>query len=174
MFTKQIRFYGKHADIMRKYSKDKQGADAQHFTVINNSGEKKVIYLFETILQCYMVAAMLGIINKRTAEVDTSKSTSTANIFADILIKNKGYLERIYHHLILSEKGNLTADGIIKKAFTINKGEQDELEEKRLESYVRGGLEIIDEKFSSCQTYEDVANAIIDLNEDYRVDLDES
>ena len=174
MFTKQIRFYGKHADIMRKYSKDKQGSDAQHYVVTNNAGEKKIIYLFETILQCYMVAAMLGIINKRTAEVDNSKSSSTANIFADILLKNKGTLERIYQHMVLSEESELSVDGIIKKAFTINKGDQDDIEEKRLESYVRGGLEIIDEKFSTCQTYEDVANAILDMNEDYRVDLDES
>ena len=172
MFTKQIRFYGKHADIMRKYSKDKQGADAQHFIVTNNSGEKKVIYLFDTILQCYMVAAMLGIINKRTADIDNTKTSSTANIFADILIKNKPTLERIYQHMVLSEESDLSVDGLVKKAFTINKGDQDDIEEKRLEAYVRGGLEIIDEKFNSCQTYEDVANAILDLNEEYRVDLD--
>ena len=46
MFDKQIRLYGKHADIIRKYSKDKQGADEQHFIVDNHEGQEKNIYIF--------------------------------------------------------------------------------------------------------------------------------
>lgn len=171
MFDKQIRLYGKHADIIRKYSKDKQGADEQHFIVDNHEGQEKNIYIFENILQCYMVAAMIGIINKKTVPVDSNRD-KTANIFADILIKNRDNLKRIYQHMILSENPEDTVDGTIKRAFSISNANA-ESEESRLEGYVRGGLEIIDEYFSSCTSYEDVANKIMDFLDDYGVDLNE-
>ena len=44
-------------------------------------------------------------------------------------------------------------------------GEQWEEEQKRLENYVRGGLEIIDEIFVNCHSYEAICNAIYDLKD---------
>lgn len=171
MFDKQIRIYGKHADIIRKYSKDKQGADEQHFLVDDNEGNSKNIYLFENILQCYMCAAMIGIISRKKADVDTNRD-KTANIFADILIKNRANLLRIYQHMILMENSEGSVDGTIKKAFSINKTNSDD-EEAKVEAYVRGGLEIIDEYFSSCNSYEDVANKLMDFLDEYGVNIDE-
>ena len=171
MFDKQIRIYGKHADIIRKYSKDKQGSDEQHFLVDDNEGKQKNIYLFENILQCYMCAAMVGISNRKTAEADSNKD-KTANIFADILFKNRSNLQRIYQHMILSENSEETVDGTIKKAFSINKANAD-TEEDRVAAYVRGGLEIIDNYFSSCSSYEDVANKLMDFLDEFGVRIDE-
>ena len=161
MFDKQIRLYGRHADILKKYSKDKQGENEMHFDVDNNEGTKKTIYIFDNMLQCYMVAAMLGINNKKKANLDTDKNTY-ATIFADVLIKNRSNLMRIYSHMILSSDSNEDVDSKIKKAFSINSSDADANQEE-LDSYVRGGLEIIDDTFSKCASYEDVSNSILDL-----------
>ena len=64
MFKKQIRFYGKHAVIMQKYCRDKGGEQEIPFSISNNDGKTiDHFYIFETRIQIYMVAAMLGIIN---------------------------------------------------------------------------------------------------------------
>ncbi len=165
MFDKQIRLTGIHADYIRKYSKDKQGENAAFFTLDNNEGKTDNYYLFDSILQCYMCSAMIGIINNRTAPVDNTKTTP-ANIFAEIINKNRNNLERIYHHMVIATYTDLSVDSRIKKAFSVNK-ENESVEEERLNAFVRGGLEIINEKFSNCKTFEDVANAVYELTTEY-------
>ncbi len=165
MFEKQIRLYGKYADIIRKYSKDKQGADEQHFLLDDNEGNEKNVYIFENILQCYMCAAMLGIINKKSMPQDSNRD-KTANIFADILLKNRGNLYRVYQHMVLSEETTESIDLVVKKAFSINIVNPDQ-EQEKIDGYVRGGLLIIDEWFGNCKTYEDVANKLIDFMYEY-------
>lgn len=167
MFEKQIRLYGKYADIIRKYSKDKQGSDEQHYLIDNNEGAENNVYIFENILQCYMCAAMLGIINKKTMPQDSNRE-KTANIFADILAKNRHNLMRIYQHMILSEENDESIDATVKKAFSINISNPDFAQEK-MDSYVRGGLLIIDEWFNNCKSYEDLANKIIDFVYEYGI-----
>ena len=165
MFSSQVRFFGKHADIMQKYCKDKGGENETSFIVSNNSGEQKNIYIFETRIHIYMVAGMLGIINKRSADID--KSTSTySSIMSDMLEKQRANLERVYHHMILTENNELDTDSKIKAAFSVKKTkEQWDNEQKKLEDYVRGGLEIIDEIFCKCKSYEDVCNAMYELKD---------
>ena len=167
MFDKQIRLYGKYADIIRKYSKDKQGADEQHFIIDNNEGTENNVYIFENILQCYMCAAMIGIINKKTMPQDSNRE-KTANIFVDILSKHRHNLMRIYQHMILSEDTDESIDSAVKRAFSINISNPDEAQEK-INSYVRGGLLIIDEWFNNCKSYEDVANQLIDFIYEYGI-----
>ncbi len=163
MFSKQIRFTGKHAAILQKYSKDKGGDQDIPFKVSNNDGVEKTISLFDTKIQCYMVAAMLGIIKNRTADID--KNLPNANIFVDVLNKKRSSLERIYHHMILSENNDDSIDSKVKKAFSIVPDEKADEEQKKLEDYVRGGLEILDEYFCECKSYEDVCNAMYELSE---------
>lgn len=165
MFDKQIRITGKHADYMRLYSKDKQGENAMYFDLDDGEGEKVRCYVFDTMIQCYMCAAMIGIINNRTAEPDNTKTTP-ANIFADAINKFRDNLMRIYYHMVLSIDKDLDIDARIKKAFSVAKENADE-EEKRIESFVRGGLEIINEHFENCTTLEQFANTIFDLCDEY-------
>lgn len=165
MFKKLVRMYGKHADIMQKYCKDKGGDQDVSFIVSNNSGEQKNIYIFDNRVHIYMVGGMLGIIKNRQADVD--KSTPTySSIMPEMLEKQRSNLERMYHHMVLAENNLLTADAKIKEAFSVKKtDEQWDEEQKKLENYVRGGLEIIDEIFGKCKTYEDVCNAMFDLRD---------
>ena len=170
MFKNQIRFYGKHAEILKKYSRNTSSETPTTFIVNNNGGEQKDIYLFDTLIQCYMVAAMLGIVNNRKVQEDSSNKEVVANIFVDVLNKNMSNLKRIYQHMVLSEKDNCSVDSRIKKAFTVKMtDEQSDAEQHRLEDYVRGGLEIIDEMFCSCETYEDIANKIYELKDQFNL-----
>ena len=165
MFKKQIRFYGKHAEIMQKFCKNKGTEQDVSFIVSNNTGEDKNIYIFEDRIHIYLVAGMLGIINKRSAPIDRS-SSATSTIMVEILDKQRANLERMYHHMILTENNELSADAKIKDAFSLKKtDEQWEDEQNRLENYVRGGLEIIDSIFGGCHTYEDICNAFFEFRD---------
>lgn len=165
MFKKLVRFYGKHADIMQKYCKDKGGEQEISFIVSNNSGEQKNIYIFDNRVHIYMVGGMLGIINQRKADIDRSTQTYSS-IMPEMLEKQRPNLERMYHHMVLTENNLLGADAKIKDAFSVKKtDEQWEAEQKKLEDYVRGGLEIIEEIFNKCKTYEDVCNAMFELRD---------
>lgn len=165
MFEKLIRFYGKHAYIMQKYCKDKGGEQEVPFIVSNNSGEEKNIYIFDNRVHIYLVGGMLGIIKQRTAEVDHSVQTYSS-VMPEILGKQRANLMRMYHHMVLTENNLLGADAKIKEAFSVKKTDEEwEEQQKKLENYVRGGLEIIDEIFGKCKTYEDVCNAMFDLRD---------
>jgi len=170
MFKKLIRFTGRHADIMQKYCREKGSEQDISFVVSNNTGEMKNIYIFDNRVHIYLVGGMLGIIYKKQSPID--KSTDTiSSIMPEILDKQRQNLERMYHHMVLSEDNNLTADEKIKKAFSINKADEEwDSEQKRLENYVRGGLEIIDEIFSKCQSYEDICNSMFELAKMVKID----
>ena len=102
--------------------------------------------------------------NYRQADVDHSTETYST-IMAEMVEKQRPNLERMYQHMVLT-LDNADADTRIINAFTINKtDEQWEEEQKRLENYVRGGLEIIDEIFGNCHSYEAICNAIYDLKD---------
>lgn len=166
MFKNSIRFTGKHAFILQKYSKDKGSEQDIPFQVNNNSGETRSVHIFDTRVNCYLVAGMIGIIKDRKADIDSNKSNNvTATIFAEILVKQRANLERMYHHMVLAHNNDLVVDERIKRTFSIIPDDQCDNEQKKLEEYVRGGLEIIDEMFSSCKTYEDICNKIYEFND---------
>lgn len=157
MFTSQLLIQGKYADLLKKYSRDKQGEKIT-FNVTDNEGNEREIFLFDNYIQGYMVSAMLGILNKKSIADDGDRS-SEAKIFADILAKKRGDLETIVEFMLLSN----TEDGVdkrIRQAFTVDRENGEQLE-KMVTSYARGGLTIIDEWFNKCKTYEDVANQMI-------------
>lgn len=167
MFKKQVRFYGKHALIMQKYCKDKGGEQDVQFVISNNEGKvNEHFYIFETRIEIYMVAAMLGIINRSAVEEDNDKKTYSS-IMADMIDRQRKKLERIYQYMILSDDSIESADSKIKKAFSIIPTDEEcDIQQHKLENYVRGGLEIIDEYFKNCKTYEDICNAILEMNSD--------
>lgn len=165
MFEKLVRFYGKHAYIMQKYCKDKGGEQDVPFVVNNNSGEEKSIYIFDNRVHIYMVGGMLGILKQRKAEIDRSNPIYSS-VMPEMLGKQRPNLMRMYHHMVLTENNLLGADAKIKDAFTVKRTDEEwEAEQHKLENYVRGGLEIIDEIFGKCKTYEDVCNAMFDLRD---------
>jgi len=172
MFSNPIRIYGKYSKIAKKYSKDNSNEKSEPFVLIDMEGKKSTerkTYIFETLLDCFMTAMMLGIIEDKKAPEDPDK-TIYATVFADILLKKRATLERIYQHMVLTRYNNLEIDERVKKAFGIIKEEDKSDELENLKSYLRGGLLIIDNYFNDCKTVEDFCNRIIDFKDKYKFD----
>ena len=165
MFESNLRIYGKHAAILKKYSQDKQAEEQFEFKVLDNDGNSHVIYIFDTMIQAYMVASMIGIIHNEKIDKDEGKEP-TATIFSEVLTTNRKSLQRIVKFMILTEKEYDDVDPIIKEAFSINYRENIE---KEITSYARYGFEVIDNYFKDCVTYEDVINAIVNFKNDYSI-----
>lgn len=172
MFTRDVEIVNKHGLIMRKYSNDTRGGKEKSikWEVKDNSDGA---YIFDTFISCYMFAAMLGIANKRTAPIDTVKMEgSEATIIGTMFSKSsiQASLKRIYQFMILTEDNDMSNDARIKKAFTVVPEENAKEEQDHFEDYVRGGLEIMDEMFSKCNSYEDISNTIIDFIDKYSIE----
>ena len=163
MFNSQLRIYGKHARILKKYSRDKQAAEQVEFLVRDHEGRNRPTYIFETMIQCYMVAAMVGIIEHKKIENDEGID-NPANIFTDVLHKNRNELDRIVKFMILTDDSTDDIDLKIKQAFSVKR--KDKIEDG-VTSYARYGLEVIDDYFKDCRSNEDVANALRDFRDHY-------
>lgn len=171
IFNEQIRIFGNHARILKKYSRDKGGDNS----VENIVEDGKSVYLFDTMIQGFMVAAMWGIVEKRKEEPCKTGDEMYATIFSDIINKNRKNIERIYQHMILATRDDLADDEKIKKAFTTDRSpEEDKEAEEEILAYVFGGLEIIDELFNGKETYESITNVIYSLNNLLYVGREES
>ena len=172
MFTKTIRVYGKFANILKKYVKANKDDDLVSFQLTNNDDGKPIkAYVFETMYQCLVTAAVLGMINDKKEPESNDKDTY-ATIFNEVLVKNNATLKLIYEQMVLTDKSlDLDNDQRIKKAFTPIVGEDNEKrEEEYFLSFARGGLLILDEMFSKCETYEDLANEICRIQLKYSLD----
>lgn len=82
-------------------------------------------------------------------------------------------MQRIVKYMILSQYTNENADMLVKKAFSMKRDKDvDKQLEEELHSYVRGGLEILDDYFKNVKDYTDVANVIYQFLDDYTVSND--
>lgn len=166
IFSSDLRLHGRHAELIKKYSRDKQAEEQFNLTVKDNMGNTHNTYIFETMIQAYMVSALIGIISDKKVENDT-QSEPTANILSDTLIKNRSDLERITRFMILSKNDGISVDLKIRNAFTLNKNV---LLEKEVTAYSRYGIEIIDSYFNECITQEDIVNQLYSFMKDYSID----
>ncbi len=166
IFSSDLRLHGRHAELIKKYSRDKQAEEQFNLTVKDNMGNTHNTYIFETMIQAYMVSALIGIISEKKVENDT-QSEPTANILSDTLIKNRSDLERITRFMILSKNDGISVDLKIRNAFTLNKNV---LLEKEVTAYSRYGMEIIDSYFNECITQEDIVNQLYSFMKDYSID----
>ena len=166
IFSSDLRLHGRHAELIKKYSRDKQAEEQFNLTVKDNMGNTHNTYIFETMIQAYMVSALIGIISEKKVENNT-QSEPTANILSDTLIKNRSDLERITRFMILSKNDGISVDLKIRNAFTLNKNV---LLEKEVTAYSRYGMEIIDSYFNECITQEDIVNQLYSFMKDYSID----
>lgn len=152
---------------MQHLSIDKSSQRDVPFMVEDSNGKPHDIYIFDTRISCYMVATMLGIIHHKTSEVDNDQSRKPANIMLEQIDSRRDELMRIYRHMVLSDATPENIDEKIKEAFAVTMSdEESDRAEKKMDSYARGGLELLDKMFCDCKTMEDVCNVILDLLEE--------
>ena len=166
MFRDQVRITGTHAEIMKKYSRDKQGENKYTLLLNDNSGMQVESYIFETMYECYVLAACLGLAYNRKAESNT-ENNATANVFADKIVSNQRFLNRIFQQMVFCDDTcfGTDIDSKIKMLFDIGnmRPEDKKIGKDLFDSYVRGGLEIINETFKDANSYEDITRSLLKL-----------
>ena len=168
MFDGDIRLVGKHARILKKYSVSKQGENQVPFMVTDVDGKSHEISLFGTMMQTYLVGCALGIEAKKRSVIDTNQDEK-ANIFAEMVVKNRPTFYRLLQVMILTEENELSVNQKIKNSFSVNTINDPNLE-NRLKEYALAGLEILDSYFCECKSEEVVVNALLCLNENYSLE----
>ncbi|MBU9896903.1 hypothetical protein KSW27_11965 [Holdemanella biformis] len=167
MFDSDIRIYGKHAKMLKKYSKSRNHDGQDQFLIKAFDGSECECVLFDTMMQTYLVSCALGIANNKQVKAETS-GDDYATIFMDMVNKSRNSLIKLVQFMLLIENNNMSTEAKVKKAFSVQNSSNKDLEEK-LKSYACGGLEILNSYFCECKTQEEVVNAIEDLNSDYSV-----
>ena len=72
MFNSDIRVYGNHAKILKRYSKSRNRDELNQFLIKDFSGVERECALFDTMMQTYLVSCALGIAKSKQAKVETS------------------------------------------------------------------------------------------------------
>ena len=151
LFTKDYHFYGKHANAVKQLTAQ---FDKEH-------------KIFETNMAVYKLAAIVGFLYNRKANLDNTKTdgqVSETRIFAEKMIKERNNLEFTYRLIMLLDKDyEPDLDKRVNKAFRDYANEpQEDIE--RFEQYVRGGVEVLHEKIYVPSTQpEDYINNLYDL-----------
>ena len=166
MFNNTIKINGKHAYIIKKYSKTSSAKEEILFQVTGLDGELKDVYIFNDYMEAYMIAAMVGIIENKKSNAD-KVPTPSATIFTEVMEHRSRYLKTIVKYMILKEDSE-DVDLRIKKAFSLKRNLEEDIElQKELDSYMRGGLEIIDGYFKDCNNFTDLGNQLLQFLQDY-------
>ncbi|MFI3252469.1 MAG: hypothetical protein R3Y60_04945 [bacterium] len=163
MFDTDIKFTGSQANILKKYSKTKQSENTISFILKNVNNNNIDTFIFDTSMDCYMIAAMIGIINNKRSK---KSGEGSVTIFHEKISKCKVELNTISRFANFINNENITVEENIKKSFTATKSDDKEAE-VLIDEYVRGGLDVIDNYFKECQTVEDFCSALYLFKEDY-------
>lgn len=161
-----IEFYGKHSIIINKISATNEELQPG----VTNPP------LFTRVLDAYIIAGLIGIINKKKSVPD-KKGPEKTTIFAETVNKNADYIDFFASiPVILTQNMSKTTD--VKRAFFRETNEEENymLTRNRLfYEYALAGLELLDEHV--IQTTFDVAEdetSIFDRLECYLKELEQN
>lgn len=157
IFRTQVRFYGKHGQYLEALTPGTEKAKELNLPEIERNK-----YLFDTVVDIYIIAPIVGYLYQRKAERDGSESSK--NIMGDQLSSHRKKLVFSYELLmILDKQSKPDLNERIRRAFRAT----DELVAEGLElydSYARGGIEVLYEKLvSGAATPDDLARNLIDF-----------
>ncbi|KJR47500.1 hypothetical protein UF75_2078 [Desulfosporosinus sp. I2] len=153
MFDKDYNLKGKHATYT-KFLKD-------------------TAKVFDRYMDVYMIGAVLGFLNGKQEPEDNSNKDD-AEIPLSVFYKEKMKCEFIYRMImLLDETSNLTLEQRTDRAFREDTNEQAMIKNMDLfNSYVRGGIEYLYEKFSEdCVTEDDYLNKVYEFVNRFKFDV---
>lgn len=138
MFDNEKVFYGKHADYVTFLCKDKR------------SNLENGLNLFETKIELYILAPIIGIIYNRKSSIDNSTNSKSTIQLQQI----KNYEEDLIYVyrmvMLLDEKENISYEKRIDRAFRGDHDENIKKENMKLfDKYALGGIEVIYEIFEN-------------------------
>lgn len=159
MFDKEYSFRGKHCDYVIKLTAE---YDAKHHK------------LFATNYDVYAIAAIIGFLYQRKADLD--KTGDATKIFPDKLMREQANLLFNYRLImLLDQKNEPDLNERINKAFRYYGTDKAVGDEELYEQYVRGGVEVLFEKLIEPATAaEDYLKNLYDFLEEFDERYNES
>ncbi len=161
LFRSQVRFYGKHGHYLEELTPDRDKAKNLELPEI-----KRNKYLFESVVDIYVLAPLVGYLYQRKAERDGSEPTK--NIMEHALATHHDRLIFSYEMLMILDKASQPdLNERIRRAFRAN----DKLAEEGMvlfNSYARGGIEVLWENLvDGAATPDDLVRNLMDFVEDW-------
>lgn len=144
LYDVNIKIKGKHAEYMKKL--------ANPFISSINRG------FFNSNLEVYLIAPIIGKVYGRKADVDNSKKDVVTTIHTEQLNKEMDRLEYNYRMLmIIEEKNSVDIETRANRAFRYDRNvEKRQYGDLIFNSYVLGGIEVLYEKlFTDAEDAED-------------------
>ena len=155
LFENEIEFTGEYASMVR-YLKEDLG-------------------LFTTFREAYVISSIVGFVNERQGEKQSTEKVQAASIFPNELTKRKPDLRFIYRLImLLKEEPDFTLDDYKNRTFRDDPEENAQDIRNNMEifnSYACGGLEYLYEKFSNCNRVEDTVETLYDLLHRFSIDV---
>lgn len=140
LFDKEYSFRGKHAIIVNK---------------LTASFDRYRNKLFNRNLDVYIIAPIIGFLYNRKAKLDTTSVEST-KIFPEQLLNERNNMLFTYRLIIILDKDHESnLDERINKAFRYYGSDKAKIDEDLYEEYVRGGVEVLEEKLLNAINSED-------------------
>ena len=166
LFDKDIKLYGKHAVWLKGFS-DKTDE-------VVKDKEIKGPRIFKLYIDTYMAAAVIGAVKRKKADVDRSVDEA-ASIFGEAVVKYQDKLKFIYRLVLLTDNSGMSEEEKIENAFRYdNDPERTAKNMEIFNSYVRGGIEWLHEKFEEgVLTEEDTIERVFDVVQEYQNDYEE-
>lgn len=163
IFRSQVRFYGKHAQYVEALTPGNESQKNQELPEIARNK-----YLFDTIVDIYILAPLVGYLYQRTSEQDGSDQTNSKSIMEGALANHHDKLEFSYELLmILDKKSEPDLNERIRRAFRAT----DDLVKQGMEvynGYARGGIEVLYEKLiEGAATPDDLVRNVMDFTEEW-------
>lgn len=161
IFRSQVRFYGKHGQFLEDLTPSTDKAKDLELPEI-----QRTKLLFDTVVDIYVLAPLIGYSYQRKAERDGSEPTK--NIMEGALATHHDKLEFSYELImILDDKSEPDLNERIRRAFRAT----DDLVKKGMDvydSYARGGIEVLYEKLiEGAATPDDLVRNIMDFTEEW-------
>ena len=158
LFEKEFEFKGKHATYCR---------------FLKDNG------IISTFRDVYLISSVIGFLNGAKADIDDekdeNKKVQSASIMATELTQQQENLTFMYRIImLLDDKPGFSIQDYQNRAFRDDA--DDEHPEKLKEnmelfnSYVRGGLEILYDKFKDCEDVNEYSNTLYELVNDFAED----
>jgi len=170
MFENDYTITGKHATYLKylaiKNSKEAVGEE------VNFSAR-----IFERYIDVYMNAAIWGLLYSRTSKRDSS-SDDRARIYADAFANERENCVFLYRMVMLLDKSvELTPEERVDRAFRYDtQPEKEDLFKQNMElfnDYVRGGIELMYERFTDgCTTRDDYLSKTYEIMTAFKKEIE--
>lgn len=161
LFRSQVRFYGKHGQFLEDLTPSTDKAKDLELPEI-----QRTKLLFDTVVDIYVLAPLIGYLYQRKAERDGSEPTK--NIMEGALATHHDKLIFSYELLMILDKQNEPdLNERIRRAFRAT----DELAKDGMElydSYALGGIEVLHEKLiDGAATPDDLIRNLMDFTDEW-------